>query len=238
MFPSTGLAALTEDGLILPLFFARQPEPDLEFTEEDLDETAPPPPPMRAPKRSGKKPLMWVVILLIMGGLGYAAYDPESVMQMLEPYFGNGTEQAAPERAMQTPPSATQQPQVGTKPPSTAAQPPSVSDSSSAATSAPAAPPPTGAAPLSLNTPPTSHIGGPLYSEGQRVTAVAHPARPTAPVPLFTDAVGTKIAMTVPASATLIIVDGDLQQSGWMYAVRTENGRQGWIAERNLKLKR
>jgi hypothetical protein len=57
-------------------------------------------------------------------------------------------------------------------------------------------------------------------------------------VPLFTDAVGTKIAMTVPTSATLIIVDGDLQQSGWMYAVRTENGRQGWIAERNLKLKR
>ena len=43
---------------------------------------------------------------------------------------------------------------------------------------------------------------------------------------------------TVQASATLIVLDGDYQKSGWVYAVRTEDGRKGWIPERGLRLKR
>jgi hypothetical protein len=81
-------------------------------------------------------------------------------------------------------------------------------------------------------------VAGPAYSEGQRVTVIPHPARPSAPVPLFADSAGMKQVMTIPPTATLTVLDGDFQPSGWMYAVRTEDGRQGWIAERNLKLKR
>jgi hypothetical protein len=40
------------------------------------------------------------------------------------------------------------------------------------------------------------------------------------------------------AGATLTILDGDYQKRGWMYAVRTQDGKKGWIAERHLKLKR
>ena len=44
---------------------ASQPEPDLEFTEEDLDEAVPPPaPPMNAPKRSKKGPFLWILLFL------------------------------------------------------------------------------------------------------------------------------------------------------------------------------
>ena len=53
------------------LLFARQPEPDLEFTEDDLDEAVPPPaPPMNAPKRSKKGPFLWILLLLLVGGIG------------------------------------------------------------------------------------------------------------------------------------------------------------------------
>ena len=54
MFSSTGVSALSSEWTNWHLLFARQPEPDLEFSEDDLDEPMPPPaPPMNAPKRSG-----------------------------------------------------------------------------------------------------------------------------------------------------------------------------------------
>lgn len=81
-------------------------------------------------------------------------------------------------------------------------------------------------------------IAGPLYGEGQRVMVIATPSRPKSPVPLFADSVGTKTSTTVPANTTLTILDGEYQKSGWVYAVRTQDGRKGWIPERSLRLKR
>lgn len=55
MVSSMGIPALSSEWTNWHLSFARQPEPDLEFSDEDLDEAVPPPaPPMNTPKRSGK----------------------------------------------------------------------------------------------------------------------------------------------------------------------------------------
>ena len=232
------------------LLFASQPEPDLEFTEEDLDESMPPPaPPMNSPKRSGKKPLLWILLLLLVGGVGYVAMDPDGAMQLVEPYLGGGAEPAQP--VIQKPPVKAQAPTVA--PPA----PPVVADNSapapadvpadvpapSSAMSAPAIPAPAmpalqPAASAPKPAAPTVRVAGPLYAEGQRVTVIADPTRPKSPIPLFVDAVGTKTSTTVLAGATLTILDGDYQKRGWVYSVRAQDGRKGWVPERSLRLKR
>ena len=93
-------------------------------------------------------------------------------------------------------------------------------------------------APVVKPTPASVRVAGPLFAEGQRVTVIADPSRPKSPMPLFVDSVGTKTSTTVPASTTLTILDGDYQKNGWVYAVRTQDGRKGWIPERSLRLKR
>lgn len=229
------------------LLFASQPEPDLEFTEEDLDESMPPPaPPMNSPKRSGNKPLLWILLLLLVGGVGYVAMDPDGAMQLVEPYLGGGAEPAQP--VIQKPPVKAQAPKQA---PTVA--PPVVADNStpapadvpapSSAMSAPAIPAPAmpalqPAASAPKPAAPTVRVAGPLYAEGQRVTVIADPTRPKSPVPLFVDAVGTKTSTTVLAGATLTILDGDYQKRGWVYSVRAQDGRKGWIPERSLRLKR
>ena len=45
MVSSTGIPAMRSEWTNWHLLFASQPEPDLEFTEEDLDESMPPPAP-------------------------------------------------------------------------------------------------------------------------------------------------------------------------------------------------
>ena len=229
------------------LLFASQPEPDLEFTEEDLDESMPPPaPPMNSPKRSGKKPLLWILLLLLVGGVGYVAMDPDGAMQLVEPYLGGGAEPAQP---------VTQKPPVKAQAPKQAptVAPPVVADNStpapadvpapSSAMSAPAIPAPAmpalqPAASAPKPAAPTVRVAGPLYAEGQRVTVIADPTRPKSPIPLFVDAVGTKTSTTVLAGATLTILDGDYQKRGWVYSVRAQDGRKGWVPERSLRLKR
>ena len=42
----------------------------------------------------------------------------------------------------------------------------------------------------------------------------------------------------VQAGATLTILDGEYQTRGWVYSVRTQDGKKGWISERHLRLKR
>ena len=229
------------------LLFASQPEPDLEFTEEDLDESMPPPaPPMNSPKRSGNKPLLWILLLLLVGGVGYVAMDPDGAMQLVEPYLGGGAEPAQP--VIQKPPVKAQAPKQA---PTVA--PPVVADNStpapadvpapSSAMSAPAIPAPAmpalqPAASAPKPAAPTVRVAGPLYAEGQRVTVIADPTRPKSPIPLFVDAVGTKTSTTVLAGATLTILDGDYQKRGWVYSVRAQDGRKGWVPERSLRLKR
>ncbi len=66
--------------------FARETEPDLDF-DEDLDELEDSPSHSYSPKgpgkKSGKSPLMWIIILLIVAGGGYLAMNPDMVMDML-----------------------------------------------------------------------------------------------------------------------------------------------------------
>lgn len=247
MVSSTGIPAIRSEWTNWHLLFASQPEPDLEFTEEDLDESMPPPaPPMNSPKRSGKKPLLWILLLLLVGGVGYVAMDPDGAMQLVEPYLGGGAEPAQP--VIQKPPVKAQAPKQA---PTVA--PPVVADNStpapadvpapSSAMSAPAIPAPAmpalqPAASAPKPAAPTVRVAGPLYAEGQRVTVIADPTRPKSPIPLFVDAVGTKTSTTVLAGATLTILDGDYQKRGWVYSVRAQDGRKGWVPERSLRLKR
>ena len=247
MVSSTGIPAMRSEWTNWHLLFASQPEPDLEFTEEDLDESMPPPaPPMNSPKRSGKKPLLWILLLLLVGGVGYVAMDPDGAMQLVEPYLGGGAEPAQP--VIQKPPVKAQAPKQA---PGVA--PPVVADNStpapadvpapSSAMSAPAIPAPAmpalqPAASAPKPAAPTVRVAGPLYAEGQRVTVIADPTRPKSPIPLFVDAVGTKTSTTVLAGATLTILDGDYQKRGWVYSVRAQDGRKGWLPERSLRLKR
>ena len=229
---------------------ASQPEPDLEFTEEDLDEAVPPPAPqMTAPKRSKKSPLLWILLLLLVGGIGYVAMDPDAAMQLIQPYLDGGTETRQP--VAQRPPAPAPKPaappvQTPAPAPTQSVTPPAVVESAPPPpVEAPApmtAPAPVAAvpapAPAMKPAPAPVRIAGPLYAEGQRVMVIATPSRPKSPVPLFADSVGTKTSTTVPASTTLTILDGEYQNNSWVYAVRTQDGRKGWIPERSLRLKR
>ena len=247
MVSSTGIPAMRSEWTNWHLLFASQPEPDLEFTEEDLDESMPPPaPPMNSPKRSGNKPLFCILLLLLVGGVGYVAMDPDGAMQLVEPYLGGGAEPAQP--VIQKPPVKAQAPKQA---PTVA--PPVVADNStpapadvpapSSAMPAPAIPAPAmpalqPAASAPKPAAPTVRVAGPLYAEGQRVTVIAAPTRTRSPIPLFVDAVGTKTSTIVLAGATLTILDGDYQKRGWVYSVRAQDGRKGWVPERSLRLKR
>ncbi|WHZ22315.1 MAG: hypothetical protein OJF47_001427 [Nitrospira sp.] len=225
MIASAGVPATGNEWTNRWLLFAQQPDPDLDFTDEDLDETMPPPPPMKEPKQSGKRPLLWIVLLLLLGGIGYVAMDPDGAMQLVAPYLEDGQETAQP---------AAQRPSPRTPSPATVP-----SETVEAGTPASLmTPPSTPVTPTAKAAPPVVNVAGPLFSEGQRVTVVADPSRPKSPVPLLVDSVGTNTGTTLPVSTTLIVLDGDYQKNGWVYAVRTQNGRKGWIPERNLKLKR
>lgn len=233
MFSSTGIPAISREWTNRQLLFARQPEQDLEFTEEDLDEALPPAaPPMREPepKQPNKRPFFWILLFLLMGGIGYVAMDPDGAMQFIAPYLDGGMEATQP---------VAQPPGPDAQAPATI--PPAIVDSGPSApptlpTTVPATLRP--AVPALKSVPPVINIADPLFSEGQRVTVMTDPSRPQSSVPLFVDSAGTRTSTTVRATATLTIVDGDYQKSGWIYAVRTEDGRTGWIPERSVRLKR
>lgn len=244
MVSSTGIPAIGSEWTNWRLLFASQPEPDLEFTEEDLDEAVPPPaPPMNAPKRSKKSPLLWILLLLLVGGIGYVAMDPDGAMQLIQPYLEGGAETNQP--VAQRPPVPEPKPAPIPAPAPSAAPPAAIDGAPPAPADAPAPSPMSESvavtpapAPVVKPTPASVRVAGPLFAEGQRVTVIADPSRPKSPMPLFVDSVGTKTSTTVPASTTLTILDGDYQKNGWVYAVRTQDGRKGWIPERSLRLKR
>jgi hypothetical protein len=223
MLTHTAIPTFAGSLSIEPLFFARQPEPDLEFTEEDLTDAAPQSsPPMKSPRPSNRRPILWLFLLAILGGLAYIAMDPDMVMRVLEPYLGEN--ETAPARSA-PPPQAKQAPAVSPAPP---------------VRTEPATPlSPAGSTPMTQARGPSSApTPGPLFGEGQKVTAVPDPARPNAPVLLFTDAARTKPGPSVAAGSSLTVLDGELQTFGWIYSVSTEDGREGWVAEKHLKFRR
>jgi hypothetical protein len=229
------------------LFFARQPEPDLEFTEEELDQTTSTRPitPMKMPKKSGGgRPLLWIILLALVGGAGYFAMEPEQLTEWLAPFLGEAPQQPAPPVAVQPKPV----PQAPAAPP----QPAPEAGEMAAAPPAPAAvtPPSAAMAPPSppiaampAPAPPVAAVAparvsaSPLFAEGQKVTAVGNPTAPGENILLTLDAAGSKPGPSVRPGTTMSILDGDLQPSGWVYQVRTDDGVKGWISEKRLRLK-
>lgn len=192
------------------LMFAREPEPDLDF-EDDLDDLEETPSRSYSPKSpkksSGRGPLLWILLLLIVVGGGYLAMEPEVAMDLLGPLIG---ESPPPAMVVQPPP----------KP--SARIPPT--QGGPGATQAPAkAPPPAAAA-----------VPSPQFREGQQVSVILDPAAPGGSLSLSADPSGARPGPTVRPGATLVVVDGELQNNTWVYAVQTQSGAKGWIAEKRL----
>ncbi|MEQ1794574.1 MAG: SH3 domain-containing protein [Nitrospira sp.] len=242
------------------LFFARQPEPDLEFTEEELEQTTNTrsSSPMNAPKKSGGRPVLWILLLALVGGGAYVAMEPEMVMDWVNQLLGE---------APASPPQMTARPAV--VPPAPIAQPtPAAPDAPAPAPATPqasapmpATPPPTppaasapapvatpaapGMTPVppampsspAMTAPPAPASLAPMFGEGQRVTVAVDPALAGGTITLTQDPAGAKPGPAVRPGTGLTILDGDLQQNGWVYSVRSDDGVKGWVAEKRLRLK-
>lgn len=221
------------------LLFARQPEPDLEFTEEELDQTTSTRPisPMKPGKKpGGGRPLLWILLLALVGGIGYIAMEPEQLMDWLAPLMGESTPLESPPIAMRPKPAVptpsapvTQPAPADTAPiPPTATAPAPVTPGQTPSASAPTM------APLA---PAANPVSSPMFGEAQKVTVIGNPAVPSETIPLMLDPAGTKPGPVVRPGVTLTILDGDLQPGGWVYSVKTDEGAKGWISEKRLRLK-
>ena len=227
----------------LTLHFARQPEPDLEFTEEELDQTitSKTRSSMPSPKKSGGggRPILWIVLLALVGGLAYIAImEPEMLEEWLSPYLGEST----PPPVAMTPKPATPRPMA---PPTPA---PQAAPNPSNQTSAPVAQAPTPVAPVAPAVAPPPQTTArpvapvvstldPMFGEGQKVTITVDEMAPGGSIPLFADSSSSRPGPIVRAGASLTVMDGDLQPGGWMYLVRTDEGVRGWVSEKRLRLK-
>lgn len=224
---------------------ARQPEPDLEFTEEELDQTTAtrPASPMKPGKKSrGRRPLLWIFLLLLVGGIGYLAMEPEQLADWLAPFTGDTQpeQSTVATRTKPVPPAAPPSASAPTTPP----PPPAASENAPPAptgpTGAPATPPqapPVSGMPTTPPPAPAATIASPMFAEGQKVTAIGNPTAPAETIPLSLDPAGTKPGPVVRPGVTLSVLDGDLQPAGWVYSVRTDDGVKGWIPEKRLRLK-
>lgn len=255
MFAIAGGPSFVGSPLNWNLFFARQPEPDLEFTEEELEQTTTirSPSPMKPPKKSSGRPLLWVVVLVLIGAGAYVAMEPEMIMDYVRPLLGESPAPQPPPTARKpappkpVPPVPAAQPQAATSTLAPAAQvevpqaapmttpapvPPSAQPMPTASAPTEAAPQPTASPAIPVTASPT-----PLFSEGQRVSVLPNPAAPGEKVVLHQDAEGTRPGPSIPPGTALTILDGDLQADGWVYSVRSDFGTKGWLTEKQLKLK-
>jgi len=227
------------------LHFARQPEPDLEFTEEELDQTITTKArgPMNPRKKSGGgRPILWILLLALVGGIAYVAtMEPEMLTEWLSPYLGESTPPPIAMKPKQSPPAPVAPPapapQAASSPSSGASAPlaPATSPATAVAPAAPAVvpPPQTAARPAAPVVPPLD----PMFSEGQKVTVTVDEMAPGGSIPLFADSSSSKPGPIVRPGVSLTVMDGDLQPGGWMYLVRTDEGAKGWVSEKRLRLK-
>ena len=226
------------------LLFARQPEPDLEFTEEELDQTIAtkvrnPLPPRK--KSGGGSPILWILLLALVGGIAYVSMEPEMMTEWLSPYLGEST---PPPIAMKPKPLApapvappAPAPQAAPSPSDEASAPlaPATTPATAVVPAAPAVVPPsqTTTRPAAPVVPPLD----PMFSEGQKVTVTVDAMAPGGSIPLFADSSSSKPGPIVRPGVSLTVMDGDLQPGGWMYLVRTDEGAKGWVSEKRLRLK-
>jgi len=245
MFAIAGGPSFAGSPLTWSLLFARQPEPDLEFTEEELEQTTNvrSSSPIKSPKKPGGRPLLWILLLALVGGGAYVAMEPEMIMDLLGPMLGESPmpQQQPPMAARPAPftpaPSAPgDQPEPATTAPDVSSDPAPTPLPTPAPTPTPSMPTDSVPAPAAV-APPIIASPSPMFGEGQRVALLPNPAAPGTTVPLMQDAAGTKPGPAIPPGTALTILDGDLQSSGWVYSVRSDYGTTGWIAEKQLQLK-
>lgn len=218
------------------LLFARQPEPDLEFTEEELDQTSAmntrgPVNPRK--KSGGGSPILWVLVLALVGGIAYLSMEQDMVAKWLNPYLGESTPppvalkpKPVPQAPVLAPPQAAVTPSNDTP----AAAPPTAVTPVAPAVVAPAQ---TAATPVA----PVATSSDPMFSEGQKVTITGDNTAPDGNITLFAESAGNKPGPIVRPGVLLTVMDGDLQPGGWVYSVRTDEGAIGWISEKRLRLK-
>lgn len=240
------------------LFFARQPEPDLEFTEEELEQTSnirSPSPLKTPPQKPGKSPLIWVLLLVLIGGGAYVAMEPDLVMDVIGPFLNDTPEPAPPiarkpasPAAGHSAPSVQPAPPTGSPVPSASDRPASTADSASSSPAppetnlspvpAPATQPNGTTAPSVVETVPSATDSAPpLFEEGQRVALLPNPGAPREKVALSRDAAGTTRGPAVPPGTVFTILDGELRDGGWVYYVRSDYGTTGWLQEKQLRAK-
>lgn len=241
------------------LFFARQPEPDLEFTEEELEQTSnirsPSPLKTPPPKKPGKSPLKWILLLVLLGGGIYVAMEPDLVMDVVGPFFNDAPEPAPPvvrkpdlSATGQSVPLVQSAPSTESTPPSAGDQPAEVADSASSSPASSATNLPPISAPVAQPTVTTepsatevvssaADFVPPLFEEGQRVALLPNPDAPREKVALTRDAAGTTRGPAVPPGTVFTILDGELQNGKWVYYVRSDYGTTGWLQEKQLRAK-
>jgi hypothetical protein len=224
------------------LLFARQPEPDLEFTEEELDQTSTmnARSPMSPQKKSGGgSPILWVLVLALVGGIAYLSMEQDMVAEWLSPYLGEST---PPPMALKPKPVAP----APVAPPAPVLAPPQAAVTPS--NDAPATPPATAVTPVSPTVVPAPQTAAntvvpvatssdPMFSEGQKVTITGDNTAPDGNISLFAESSSNKPGPIVRPGVLLTVIDGDLQPGGWVYLVRTDEGAIGWISEKRLRLK-
>lgn len=260
MFAIAGGPSFADRPLTWNLFFARQPEPDLEFTDVWLDVTTTigSPSPVKPPKQSQSRLLLWILLFVLISGGAYVLMESEIVMDSVGPLFEETPAPQQPVARTPAPPATapSKQPEQDwsflasdqpTTPSSTAAAP-------IATASAPTEAPPTATPskqpeqdwsflaptqPLIPSSPalePAATTPAPLFSEGQRVSVLPDPNAPGQKVLLRQDAEGTRPGLAIPPGTVLTILDGDLQGNGWIYSVRSDLGTTGWLAEQQLSV--
>jgi len=258
MFAVAGDSSFAGGSMTWNLLFARQPEPDLEFTEEELEQTTNmrSSPPRHSPKQSGGRPLLWVLLLVVVGAGAYAYMEPETVMDLVGPLLGESpmAQQEPPVAARPAPPVAPAPASPQQEPIASTPTPPPVPTPEGVSPVSPSVPAPgtTGAIPppspmtqpsqagtpeSAVPTPSIIDAPVPLFAEGQLVAVLPNPAAPGEKVALFQDATGIQPGPAIPPGTVLTILDGDLQNGSWMYSVRSNYGTKGWIAEKQLKPK-
>jgi hypothetical protein len=246
----------------LNIFFAKEPAPAGD-PQTDMDKTVVLGPPGKkgpTPPNLKERILFLVLVLIIVGGGGYLAVNPEALMGLLGEAPGEAPPPLPPKPKVARPaaPAPTQQAPVSAMAPAAPVQPAApeagtvpapVPSPPSAMATAPAAPAPTPmpvapTAPVAVSAPsvpaaapkPTTasaipSLPTPKFGEGEKVSV-------SAPTPLTADAAGKKPGTTTAApGSTLVVLDADLQNYAWVYSVRTEQGTTGWVAEKNLVAK-
>jgi hypothetical protein len=217
--------------------FAREPEPDLDIddgpSEADRTDTAGS---SKDPQKSpGRRPLLLVIVLVVAAAGVYLAMDPGMVMDLL----GLGAESTPPIPTVPTSPAKNTSPVQAAKEPAPPAQPALSAAPSAAGNQAPASGP--GLAPTAIPRQDIKPAGAspaapiPRFSEGQRVVAVPDPTKQAAPVSLSSDSAGTRQGPMISPGSALTIVDGELRNDAWVYAVRSQQGATGWIPENRLQ---